>query len=132
MLKKILGLVISPKEWLVRGFTLNKSHKWFWSPFREKCPNMDIFLSVFSRIQSKYEKIRTRKTPYLNTFRVMCWYSEFSWCVIFSYSVQSKYLYSVRMWENTEKENSEYRQFLRSCTTDQVLTVFLFYMLVSK
>ena len=50
---------------------------------REKCPNTEFFWSVFSRIwteyevnpriESKYRKIRTRKTPYLDTFcAVVC------------------------------------------------------------
>ena len=37
------------------------------SSLREKCPNAEFFWSVFSRIQSKYGKIQTRKTTYLNT-----------------------------------------------------------------
>ena len=48
---------------------------------REKCPNTELFWSIFSctgteygenlRIQSKYRKIRTRKTPHLDTFLVV-------------------------------------------------------------
>ena len=35
---------------------------------REKCPNTEFFLV---RIQSECEKIRTRKTPYLDTFHAV-------------------------------------------------------------
>ena len=35
---------------------------------RAKCPNMEFFWSIFSRIQSKCGKIRTRKTLYLENF----------------------------------------------------------------
>ena len=52
---------------------------------REKCPNTEFFLDhiflysdwnakiyrVNLRIQSKYRKIRTEKTPYLDTFHVV-------------------------------------------------------------
>ena len=36
---------------------------------REKCPNTELFWSVFSRSWTEYEKMRTRKTPYLDIFR---------------------------------------------------------------
>ena len=35
---------------------------------REKCPYLELFWSVFSRIRTKYGKIRTRITPNMNTF----------------------------------------------------------------
>ena len=35
---------------------------------REKCPNTEFIWSVSSRMQSEYEKIPTRKTPYLDIF----------------------------------------------------------------
>ena len=38
---------------------------------REKCPNTEFFWSVFSRIHSRYGKIRTRKTPCLDTFHAV-------------------------------------------------------------
>ena len=50
---------------------------------RGKCPYLELFWSAFSRIQTEYVE-RLRITPY-----------------------------SVRMWENTDQNNSEYGQFLR-------------------
>ena len=35
---------------------------------RKKCPNIEFFLSVFSRIQSKYGKIRNRKNSVFRLF----------------------------------------------------------------
>ena len=51
---------------------------------RKKCPYLEFFQSVFSRIRTKYRDLR------------------------------SKFLYSVRMRENTDQKNSEYGHFLRS------------------
>ena len=51
---------------------------------REKCPYSEFFWSVFSRIQTKYGEIRSISP------------------------------YSVRMWKNKDKKNSEYRHFSRS------------------
>ena len=51
---------------------------------REKCPYSEIFWSVFSRIQTEYGEIWSTSP------------------------------YSVRMWENTDQENSEYGHFSRS------------------
>ena len=53
-----------------------------WIPLDEKCPYLEFFWSVFSLIQSKCGKIRTRKTPNKETFHVVysssqiffCWY----------------------------------------------------------
>ena len=50
---------------------------------RGKCPYLELFWSAFSCIQTEYVE-RLRITPY-----------------------------SVRMWENTDQNNSEYGQFLR-------------------
>ena len=50
----------------------------------EKCPFLELFWSIFSRIRTEYEKI----------LRISS--------------------YSVRMWENTNQNNSEYGQILRS------------------
>ena len=35
-----------------------------------------LFWSVFSRIRTEYGKIRTRKTPYLDTFHTVNWYPD--------------------------------------------------------
>ena len=51
---------------------------------REKCPYSELLWSVFSRIQTEYGEIRSIS------------------------------LYSVRMRENTDQNNSEYGRFLRS------------------
>ena len=37
----------------------------------EKCPNTELFLVRISCIQSEYWNIRTRKTPYLDTFHAV-------------------------------------------------------------
>ena len=37
-------------------------------PLREKCPNTEFFWPILSGIWAEYGEIRTRKTPYLNTF----------------------------------------------------------------
>ena len=37
---------------------------------REKCPHLEVFWFVFSRIQSKHGKIRTRKTLNRTTFHI--------------------------------------------------------------
>ena len=60
----LFQLIIKYFKWRVDFFD------WFLDngSLREKCPNTELFWSVFSRIQSKYEKIRTRKTPYLDLF----------------------------------------------------------------
>ena len=50
----------------------------------EKCPYSELFCSVFSRIRTEYEEIRSISA------------------------------YSVRMQENTDQNNSEYEHFLRS------------------
>ena len=36
---------------------------------REKCPYSEFFWPAFSRIRTEYEKIRTRKTPNMDTLR---------------------------------------------------------------
>ena len=53
-------------------------------PLRKKCPYLELFWFVFPRIRTEYEEI-LRISPY-----------------------------SVRMQENTDENNSEYRHFLRS------------------
>ena len=53
----------------------------------EKSPYLELFWSVFSRKWTEYGEI-LRVPPY-----------------------------SVRMWENTDQNNSEYRHFLRSLLT---------------
>ena len=53
---------------------------------REKCPCLELFWSVFSRIQTEYGEIRNISP------------------------------YSVQMRENTDQNNSEYGHFLRSVT----------------
>ena len=54
------------------------------SALREKCPYSELFESVFSRIWTEHGELR------------------------------SIFLYSVRMRENTDQNNSEYGHFLRS------------------
>ena len=62
------------------------------------------------------------------TLREKCLYSEFFWSV-FS-RIQTKYgeisifLYSVRMRENTDQNNSKYGQFSRSVTYTRTATYF--------
>ena len=49
--------------------TLIVFEKWsFQLPLREKCPNPSFFWPVFSCIQSKYRKIRTRKNSVFGDF----------------------------------------------------------------
>ena len=50
----------SVEKWKQRNKTL-----------REKCPNTEFFWSIFYRIQSKCQKIRARKTLYLDTFHAV-------------------------------------------------------------
>ena len=58
---------------------------------REKCLYTELFWSVFSHIRSEYGEIRSISP------------------------------YSVRMRENTDQNNSEYGQFLRSVTLSHCL-----------
>ena len=44
---------------------------------REECPYSEFFWSVFSRIQSKCGKMRTRETPNTNNFHAMKRFGEF-------------------------------------------------------
>ena len=53
-------------------------------PLRETCPYLEFFWSVFSHIRTEYAEIRSISP------------------------------YSVRMWKNTDKKNSEYGHFSRS------------------
>ena len=41
------------------------------SALRQKCQNTEFFWSVLSRIWTEYGKIRTKKTPYMDTFDVV-------------------------------------------------------------
>ena len=43
-------------------------HHYKMHSLREKCPNTEFFWCIFFCIQSKYGKIRTRKTPHWDTF----------------------------------------------------------------
>ena len=61
---------------------------------RKKCPYLELFLSVFSRIWTEYGEI-LRISPY-----------------------------SVRMRENTDQNNSEYIHFLRSEVYETSLLIF--------
>ena len=56
-------------------------------PHCEKCPYSELFWSAFSHIQTEYREIR--------------------WSIS---------LYSVRMWENVDQNNSEYGHFLLSAS----------------
>ena len=56
------------------------------TPLREKCPNTEFFYRVNLRIQSEYKKIRTRKTPYLDTFHAV------------HYSVKLKFPAKILFW----------------------------------
>ena len=60
---------------------------------REKCPYSEFFWSVFSRIRTEYEKIR------------------------------SIFPYSVRMRENTDQENFEYGLFSRSDDENVIIRI---------
>ena len=60
---------------------MNLQHK---LTLRKKCPYLELFWSVFSRIQTEYGEIRSTSP-----------------C-------------SVRTWENKDQSNSEYRHFLLS------------------
>ena len=53
-------------------------------PLREKCRYSELFWSAFSHIRAEYGEIRSISP------------------------------YSVRMWENADQNNSEYRNLLRS------------------
>ena len=57
---------------------------------------------------------------FMITLREKCPYSELFWFVFFR--IQSISQYSVRMRENTDQNNSEYRHFLRSV---MIMTMFL-------
>ena len=50
------------------GCVLRISNDFLSDSLPEKCPNTEL---VNLRIQSKYGKIRTRKTPYLDTYAVI-------------------------------------------------------------
>ena len=57
-------------------FLLNLNMFWFDGGYkktsmREKCPNTELFWSVSSCIRTEYRKIRTEKTPYLDTFHAV-------------------------------------------------------------
>ena len=55
--QELMCLVLSTQRYLV----LSRQ------TLREKCPNSEFFWSVFSRIRTKYGKIRTRKTLKIRT-----------------------------------------------------------------
>ena len=55
--QELMCLVLSTQRYLVL----------FRQTLREKCPNSEFFWSVFSRIRTKYGKIRTRKTLKIRT-----------------------------------------------------------------
>ena len=63
---------------------------------RQKCPYLEFFWSVFSRIRTEY--------------------GDFA----------SKSLYSVVMWENTDQKNSEYGHFLHSGNGNSFMVISSF------
>ena len=46
------------------------------SPLREKCPYLEYFWSIISRIRAKYEERRSSKTPNTDTFYALLLSSE--------------------------------------------------------
>ena len=61
---------------------------------RKKCPYLELFWSVFSRIRTEYGEIRSIS------------------------------LYSVRMRENVDQNNSKYGHFLRSAESNTEARIF--------
>ena len=49
----------------------------------EKCPYLELFWFIFSRIQSKCGKIRSTKTPNTGTFDTVLWFTESSHLLLF-------------------------------------------------
>ena len=65
-------------EYTFRIHILLHIKKYYFMPLRQKCPYLELFWSVFSRIRTEYEEIRSNSP------------------------------YSVGMRENTDHHNSEY------------------------
>ena len=81
-----------------------------------------ILMKTFSQMRLNNENCSLRRILFQmlkqqsHSLRKRCTYSELFWSVIFSIwtqygEVRSISSYSVRMWENTDQNNSEYEHF---------------------
>ena len=70
-MKSLKMLILTPKT---SNNICAQSSAGYHSPnetLREKCPYSELFWSVFSRIRTEYEKIRTRIAPNTDTFHAV-------------------------------------------------------------
>ena len=80
---------------IFRRSLASTTNKWIWNAFRDFQANISFFQSVFSRISTEYED---------------CEFQRFF-----------NFPYSVRIWENTDQENSEFGQFSGSVSGSNLI-----------
>ena len=89
---------------------------------REKCPITELFWSVFSRIQSKYGKIRTRK-PRICTIFKQCQSLLILYTVLKSFNVSSACLLEI---EQAQSNLSAWLVSMKTCAKG--ISIWLLYV----